>query len=320
MAPNADDPQRSLFLSVVANAIPRIAQAIDSKHYLTRHEYVKIKTRPSGIPDFSTASDGPVDVGSLFRRFGDHDPDIDESTIPGFDSLIDLIVKDDCFVEVFGLPNSENENYTRMFASGVVLDVIEGVFHRSRTRSAGEIESLFNDVYDPIARFVRHQSLVFDLGIPIMFTLFDEPAYEFDDRVSIEEMSEQLHRQRAAINSYSPATATPVISGSTHMLRLKGYSLSDRWNMWLLSQRTHQIDLYPTDIIESFFLALDLAADVQTGYCQILSIPVNWTTGYSADRPYIYGAPTRLYPPYFDNYYWNQDSFPTISSKSIERG
>lgn len=77
------------------------------------------------------------------------------------------------------------------------------------------------------------------------------------------------------------------------------------------------LESYPLEIITYFFNALRMVTNQPTGYAQILSKPINWTYGYTADLIELDGISTKAYPHQFDHHYWLQPEIPNISMEEL---
>ena len=58
-------------------------------------------------------------------------------------------------------------------------------------------------------------------------------------------------------------------------------------------------------IADQVFTALRICIpEIDTGYAQVLSVPVNWQSNFHADIIQTFVASEKNYPPYFENYGW----------------
>ena len=74
----------------------------------------------------------------------------------------------------------------------------------------------------------------------------------------------------------------------------------------------------PLKEIKSFFSSLIVQDNCVSGYSQIIILPHEYATEYTATLPYIRSFRVEEYPNYFKDYYWNSQSLPCIEEKFSE--
>lgn len=78
-----------------------------------------------------------------------------------------------------------------------------------------------------------------------------------------------------------------------------------------------QANIYPSALVEKFITLLKIVTDSTSGFAQFIIHPRNWANYFNSDLVYLTGASIKSYPNYFDDYYWNNTSFPKISNESL---
>jgi hypothetical protein len=71
------------------------------------------------------------------------------------------------------------------------------------------------------------------------------------------------------------------------------------------------------ELVNTFIAALRISTGYTTGYDQFLTLPVGWTSGYTADLTPLDAASVPNYPPAFERGAWN-DEVPTVSSSQLK--
>jgi hypothetical protein len=177
-------------------------------------------------------------------------------------------------------------------------------------------ENEFGHIYSPIEGTIFAEELYFDIGVPILFVKFDFDTYAVDKNIVVRRISDKSHLARFKIKSTSRPIPDPIISAATHEVVFSGHFRGKK-GKWYQNSFDNE-DLFPIQSFDNFLNAIKIAANINTGYEQILVYPSNWVNHFEYDLPDVAGVSIKKYPSTFDNFHWNIKELPTIGSEKIE--
>lgn len=158
-----------------------------------------------------------------------------------------------------------------------------------------------------------------DLAIlaPVALTHFDFDRLRLASNAFIMRMSPQLQKARWSEKAYGANGHDAVLAAATHAFVLTGWSVPND-NFWALSQTLSFRTPAAREAIEVLFAALRLVTGVQTGYAQEVYLARGWRTWSHMDWPQVFAVGARRYPEAFDNFGWNRDGIPMVTSTQMK--
>ncbi|HEY0071605.1 MAG TPA: hypothetical protein VGE04_16695 [Chloroflexia bacterium] len=311
--PEPADPQLYTLLAEATRAALEYIASLDPAKdysYLGGHEHWrKIEWQENGLPEFSSGSK-PKDYYNVLAPFG---KDLPDSVAAAFQPLLTYIEGHSRLNTYFGPQVRDGDESDMRWLSIFVLvtygDVVDRYIHLYKRTEFSE--ELFKELYLQFERGFLDDHLPIDIVVPVLFTKFDFDLIELAEGIFIERMEDafQIARVMLAASTYRDAGLS--IAPATHALVMRGWQTRSTYHLEI-SNLAHYPSSYPTDIIDRFFAALRIAADVDTGYSQLLMRPMGWIQHSRAYLPPLEGALTRKYPARLDGR--QEEPVPTISA------
>jgi len=284
------------------------------------NRYRPLDGKPSPFPKFSWGTaDSQIDYSQAFG-FGDL-ATVDLRAIPEADNVLDYI-RNDAYLsgyytarDVDGIEASDITRW-RVYALVPVQDLVDryvrihSSFDYTRDR--------FIPIYELVAKGIFEPTLEVEILIPILFVDTDTDYLEISELISIERISDDIHMARKYHEDHSHIVNSVVADYASCAFKLRGRSIPNK--NWaypalflfdLLAQWWIAVDL--------LFAALRIVTGVETGYAQAVALPVGWAGHYTADLFPVQVAYRRAYPPQFDDGYWRNESFPSVSTAELGR-
>ncbi|PGM61833.1 hypothetical protein CN947_12985 [Bacillus cereus] len=289
--------------------------------------YPTISYGKNGFPSIYKSPYGNhnvIDYEQYFNANPNIDNDkIDFTNFPEYTELKNLILQCDKYIEVYRLSNEDkyievyrlsNEDKLKLLDFSILsqlIDLICKSIHEYGEENTLTKEQLIK-LYQPLENRVLFENLDVEIYIPILFTKFEMKEFQLTDSISIVEVSELFQKSRSVIESYSEGIPNQVLMSATHALKLENFWIKNM-NKWTGHSIYRDLNSYPLEQINAFFNTLRIN-NILTGYAQIIASPINWTEEYTADLLDLKGLAIRMYPVAFNNYYWNNDDFPTVDA------
>ena len=198
-------------------------------------------------------------------------------------------------------------DFGRTRVVGIVGGLLDRYMHTHYALSL-KMEDLL-PLYLPLETYLLEDTLPALVLVPILWLKFEAPKFRINDDVWVEELSDDLLLARSWHGRYGHSDNDLVESAATHALFISGRSIE---NYSWLDESIMQPESYPVETIDTFFAALRIATDYPTGYAQMLTLPLGWASGYTANLPSLQGPTVKNYPLSFDHGGWN-DEVPTVS-------
>ncbi|PFA02699.1 HEPN domain-containing protein [Bacillus cereus] len=281
--------------------------------------YPTISYRKNGFPSIFKSpygSDSVIDYEKYFKTNPNSDNDkIDITKFAEYIELKNLILQCDKYIEIYSPGDEDKLGLLDYSILNQVINLITKVIHEFGEENTLTKEQLIK-LYQPLENRVLFKDLYVDIYIPILFTKFKVKEHKLTDSISIVEMSEVFQKSRSQIESFSEGIPEPVLMSATHALKLENYWI-ENMNRWTGHPVFGDFDRYPLEQINAFFNTLRVN-NFLTGYAQMISSPINWTEGYTADLLDLKGISVRMYPVEFNNYYWNKDAFPIVDEVRLK--
>ncbi len=295
-------------------------------HLGTYYHWPKMSLYDSGLPSFSEEffSDGPIKYSEAFGGFS---PKVKANELKSFLSLWEF-VKDQAYIKRRLLhPNmlierEDDQKFNQMTTDWfkyivfeIPEDLIDRYVHSYKTFELSKTH--FDQIYTEYIASIFEEKLFIDICIPILFLKFNFDNSILGPSFKIETMDDRFQLARAPIQAYGPGVHKSVLSCATHMLVLEDWYIPNN-NRWELSETISNVSVYPKEYINNFFASLRIVTGFHTGYAQLLMRPNGWAKDYKAYLPPVYGTSIRAYPSRFENYYWNTEHVPELSSDTCQ--
>ncbi|WP_298938853.1 HEPN domain-containing protein [uncultured Dysgonomonas sp.] len=203
-----------------------------------------------------------------------------------------------------------NQIYTYYFLS----DFVDSFIH---TASLEFDSKIFDELFDLYYNSIIKEKLEITIAVPIIFADFDFDEFLINDSISIRRISNEIQLARNIRKNYTTSAHETVIGAATHAFYLNGWFADNNRQNQLENSLTDLGSFgKPLVIIEKLFAALRLACNIEVGYCQVVSIPVNWQYRKNVDLPLVFVASEKKYPDKFENYGW-LEPLMKLSSESL---
>ena len=312
-----------LLLRALEDGLSAIKQACKNGGYIGKYyDFPAVSYGKNGLPSFSTSfGGGPIDYRNCFQSFGQGEPKVDEKAIESFARLIDFVRKKTELHQRFTIdytppPGTKIDiKFDEINIVSGIKDSIDRYIHSNSSYEYDRQKGV--EAITPTIAYIFKKNLPIDLCVPILFLQFPFDEYKISDGVYIHRISDKEHQARYDVDSYNTSAHKSVKSSATHAFVLKDWHVPNAERMWdfnVLSQPR----AYPLERINNFFGALRIATTASTGYAQIYAIAKGWAVHNKADLPYAQGATVRSYPGWFEDYYWNIETVPSVSSKELD--
>lgn len=292
--------------------------------YFPKVEDIPFKENEHGWPSIVRSYysvDGTSTLVHWSRVFGAEKNQVlkyDGTDVPALVPLIDTAVADATLDRAFdplGASGRDPEK-RRVWAGGGAVSAAATILMRAE--ALGEVsEATLAEVYGRWERAHFEKEVAADLMFPILLMRFDvADSLEIAPGVSIERMSEELHRMRALALGNSEVNPF-LASAATHALVLHNQRFDNSEGPL---PRKIRFDLQAPGREEAdvFFQALAIASGHESGYAQICLRPSGWATGWTTDLPPLELASSLVaYPQSFKGG-WNRDGV-TVEAGALEK-
>lgn len=316
------DEFRSLLLNAVREGLFSIHNVVKSGKFIgSYYDWPQLSYRENGLPSLSKSFHAPKQYSDCFSYSIVSEPLIVEGELVSFNDLVKFVNERPRLKERFTIESWDTNadkkisDAYQFFVTSTIKDAIERYVHKYASFEFDE--SNVKEVIEPIENFIFNDLLYIDIVIPILFLKFDFDTFAIADGIEIKRIAEELHLARYKVKSYNVSVHESVVSSATHALVLKDWYVKN-------TKSSIRFDIlsnpraYPQDIIEKFFGAIRIATGFDTGYAQLMAVAINWMRHCKANLPHIEGVNIRTYPSKFEDFYWNLESIPQISSSDAE--
>ena len=310
-----------LFLAAFKDGLHLVSEVNDSGKYIGTHfKFPSLSFRKNGLPQLSsTIGSGPVDYSGCFSSFSGK-PLVEEDKIESFGKLVQYVRSQELLLKRFSLaeetPSMRELEIEKFQILSFVKHSIDRYIHRFNTFEY-RYQSV-EDIIKPAISYIFEEKLSIDICVPILFLNFEIDEYELTDGFSIVRIPDNQHLSRYEVNSYNTSAHESVVHAATHALVLKDWYVPNTERLWDFNT-LNNARAYPLKIIDRFFGAIRVCSKSKTGYGQIYSLAKGWENHCKASLPCIEGATVRAYPSDFENYYWNIDQVPLVTSAQLEQ-
>lgn len=308
-----------LLKEFVFKVYPLIQPAIDQRYIKPKYDkYPSLSYNENGMPSLSEySSNAPYKISDIFRKWG-ISSEINLDEITEYNNCCEHLenhneFKTSFFPENLNAPKSAKSLFD-FYIKEAPIEILERYFLLNLEKE--ESEKLLSNIYTEFENYIYSKNLHFDIGIPILFLKCSEDYFEITENIVVRKISEENHKARFKVKSYSPAILDPIISSATHELVFRNYFIKKQPSFGYTNLDYESA--YPIDKFEKFFNAIKLVTNENSGFAQVLVYPLKWVDRFNMDLPRIKGISLKKYPNYFDNFYWNTKDLPEISKSDLE--
>lgn len=309
-----------LLRAAMRDGLPKVADNVSSKKkYIgTYYDWPSISFKGNGLPSLSSSSfQGAIDYKTCF---GSKENEILESGIESFCEFYKFVTSNEELENRFIIKEWKEKkddsfpDVRAIFIYSIVKNAIDRYIHVYDSFEYNEDKA--DEIIHEIQNFIFLDTLPIDIVIPILFVNFDFEVYVLSDWIEVRRLTEKEHLSRYNVKSYNVSVHDSVLSSATHALVFKGWEVKN--NPCTMNFDTlRNMRSYPIEQINKFFASIRLVRNISTGYAQVFSLAKSWSSQCKANLPHVIGTTTRSYPASFENYYWNIESVPSLTTSEM---
>lgn len=310
------------FKKAIQDGLKYINQYISKNKFIsTYYGFPKLEYFKTRFPHFTSClgKEEPKDYSSVFNPRTNKS--FDPSSIASWKEFRDLLLGDKDYCKYFNLVEKSENLYLQFMLEYHTYTEIEKMIDRYIHSSSSFLfeEEKFAPLYKMWKNSIFVDPLPIRILVPLVISSFEADSYELTENHSIIRMSDEVQLARWKSADYVSASPHPVVLGAaTHAFQLKNWTVSNktydgrRRSLFEINSFHEAIES-----IELFFASFRAVTANETGYSQIVSLPINWSDSTIANLPTVYSVATREYPVHFENYGWLSDVSKT-TNKQIE--
>lgn len=266
--------------------------------FIPRHSgWLKLGWFPSGMPYFADVN-GPLNYSPLFAggfasilspgKKQDHYSD--EDSFKKYENYVSKVPQ---INERIGVQDAE---MSRSFRRVLLGQLVERYIYLND--SADFNSSKFLPIYREVETFLFNEVLPVTLVVPILRLTFESKSVEIDSNTSLIRMDDDLQLARMHDVDFAYTGSRLVRSPATHAFVRSNLAIKND-NLFVIDRAIQKMEAEIIDDIDLLFAALRVVTGFQTGYAQLLSVPVGWATGYNARLKPLFRNTAQNYPPEF---------------------
>lgn len=153
----------------------------------------------------------------------------------------------------------------------------------------------FLEVYLPLEAGLLMEELPIEIQVPILRLTAASDSYNFDSGISVVRMSEAIQLARAYRDYDTHEVDEYLLRQASHALVLRDHILPN--TEYQRSFGGYTVSPDTADIIDAFFASLRIVAGLDSGYAQVLFVPLGWAHHYEGTLQPLEGITIRKYPP-----------------------
>ncbi|MBB5329688.1 HEPN domain-containing protein [Tunturiibacter gelidoferens] len=298
-------------------------QALAEKSFAKRKDFPEIAFRDNGMPQLNVLHEGPIDYGKLFERSswgsiysalgGAQEESAQIESRHEFKALQSFF-RENYWSKFLASQVGEEDDFSiRMFEIEVRLFIADLIDMYVSRHGYNEIDTAeLRKIFEPKHRAYSLDHVPVAIWVPFLFLPCDFDQCSLDEAISLKKIPDELQLSRSSTKSTAAAVHDKVLESASHALVLENYTVKNIKNgdMW---ESASQPTAFPLDTIDTLIGLLRVASGIQTGYAQLLIEPVDTVTKYGGIGRQVIGTSVRKYPNYFENYYWDENSFKKLS-------
>jgi len=170
---------------------------------------------------------------------------------------------------------------------------LDRFIHLAKTISFDE--DRFLPVYLPLEAGFLWADLPIEIHVPILRLTTAPDVVDFEGGIAVTRMSEEIQLARAYRDHNTHDVNEYLLHQASHALVLKDHSLPNgdyRQRYW-----GYTLSAESVEIVDAFFACLRVVTGLETGYAQILFVPLGWAHDYQGDLASLQGLTVCKYPP-----------------------
>lgn len=275
----------------------------------------------NNLPVFGlTASDSPKNYSRLFNK---DNGALRRTPLSSMSKLEKLFMQDPELIsravpyQIIRMFEESDEVFNKIKTSlvhAVAFNAIEIYAHKYGL--VYEQEKAYS-VVSLVAKPIFSDELEYDICIPILFVNFGFEQHSISENIEIRSLTHDEQLSRSFISPPGLKVDVRVLGASTHGLFIKQNKipnmLHDPDGCWF-----DRANIYPSEIIDSFFASMRVVTGCDTGYAQMLCFPNGWSTNSYADLPSAHGLVVNRYPAKFNEYFWNNNDIALIDKSTMQ--
>jgi hypothetical protein len=314
-----DETLCKYFREFIFEIYPLIDPVLEKKWIKPKFEkYPVLKYKDNGMPDLNNYSlNSPPKIRDLFTSWSGI-ADIEITVFESYKRLLSYLLIHEKYREnIFPdhVDSEKAEKIYSVFAASIIEELLER-YYLLNTNKEQDVD-LLNNIYSQAENYIYAESLDFDISIPILFIQFEESEYVINENIVIRRIQDDYQRARFNIRSYSPPITDSIIASATHELVFKNYYIK-KGKKYFDNSLSNE-NAFPLLKFELFFNAVKIVTNNNSGFAQILIYPHDWVDFFDMDLPTLKGISVKKYPNYFDNFYWNNISFPKLNHEQTKK-
>lgn len=317
----ADDLRR-LYDSALEETINAIRAKLSNGKKPEGSSWPTVSIRNNGMPSISEAPlferNGPLEFSSVLEPSW-NDPaarakgKFPEGEFPYLEALVRFVLNDPEVSRTY--MEKPHEDLLKVLVTMGVESAANTYFLRFGDVASDQKSR--TSVLRPLLIGLTSEWLRTPVVIPIAFVRFDFNRVRLSEDAILIRMSDGLQRARWEGKARAANGHDAVLAAATHALILTNWGIPNDSKLSLgetLSNPAPHI----AEVIDSFFAAMRLALDLDTGYAQEIRLAKGWRSYDRLGDPQVYAVGARRYPPHFDNYGWMREDIPHVGKEDMK--
>ncbi len=321
----ADQRLFALSSAVAKDGLAFIERLLTEKRPIKPYDNWPVISWSEGMPNFTfVCDDPPIDYGDAFRslwslllllgRRADAKEQFDFEKQDAYQEL-KRYIRSEPPPAALVFPPDLHEGVFSAAIKIVLEEAIDRYIHLTGLTSFDA--DRFLEIYLPLEAGLLLEELPIEIQTPVLLVNFSSDSYDLNETISITRMSEPIQLARARRDHDTHDANEYLLQQASHALVLRNHFLPNseyRQRLW-----GYSVSAPSLDIIDTFFACLRIVTSIETGYAQILFVPIGWAHSYTASLPPLEGLTTRKYPPNLRPVSTLiGDEFPKMSDHQVE--
>jgi hypothetical protein len=295
MAEPRDQRLFALSSAVVKDGLAFIEHLLAEKRSIKPYDNWPVISWSEGMPNFTFVCDEPpIDYADAFRslwsllfflgRGTEAKDQFDFEKQQTYQELKQYLRSEPHVASVVFPPDQPESVFSSGLRTFLEHAIDRYVHHTGHTSFDSD---RFLEIYLPLEAGLLWEELPIEIHTPILLVRLTSDSYELEDAVSITRISEQMQLARARRDHDTHDVNEYLLQQASHALVLKKHVLPNseyRQRYW-----GYNVAAPSLDIIDTFFACLRIITSIETGYAQLLLVPVGWLSAGSIPK----GIPLR---------------------------
>jgi hypothetical protein len=175
----------------------------------------------------------------------------------------------------------------------------------------------FLDVYLPLEAGLLLEELPIEIQVPVLRLTAASDSYDLDGGISLAKMSDSLQLARAFRDHDTHEVNEHLLYQASHALVIRDHILPNAEYHRHFGGFTLSLDT--AEIVDAFFACLRIITGLDTGYAQIIFVPLGWAHHYEGSLQPLEGLTIRKYPPSLNPVSaFYGERFPDLSDAQVD--